>query len=62
MRVRRIHPTPPLTIPVAEETLSLQIADMQMLEDNIHMKGAISNEAMRVMASRSYNYCTNPET
>jgi hypothetical protein len=33
MRLRGIHPSPPLTIPVAEETLSSQIADMQMLED-----------------------------
>ena len=33
MRLRGIHPSPPLTIPVAEETLSSQIADMQTLED-----------------------------
>jgi chromosome segregation ATPase len=35
MRLRGIHPTPPLTIPVAEETLSSQIAGMQMLEDEL---------------------------
>jgi hypothetical protein len=35
MRLRGIHPSPPLTIPVAEETLSSQIADMQMLEDDL---------------------------
>ncbi|KAH9050273.1 hypothetical protein EDB84DRAFT_1450016 [Lactarius hengduanensis] len=35
MRLRGIHPSPPLTIPVAEETLSLQVADMQMLEDQL---------------------------
>ncbi|KAF8268931.1 hypothetical protein EI94DRAFT_1682396 [Lactarius quietus] len=35
MRLRGIHPSPPLTIPVAEETLSSQIAEMQMLEDDL---------------------------
>ncbi|KAI9441411.1 hypothetical protein H4582DRAFT_1932436 [Lactarius indigo] len=35
MRLRGIHPSPPLTIPVAEETLSSQVADMQMLEDEL---------------------------
>jgi len=35
MRLRGIHPSPPLTIPVAEETLSTQVADMQTLEDEL---------------------------
>ena len=35
MRLRGIPPTPPLTIPVAEETFSLQIVDIQTLEDEL---------------------------
>ena len=32
-RLRQAHPFPRLTIPAAEEQLSLQVEDMQMLED-----------------------------
>ena len=32
-RLRQAHPSPRLTIPVAEERLSSQVVDMQMLED-----------------------------
>ncbi|KAH9067848.1 hypothetical protein EDB87DRAFT_1775863 [Lactarius vividus] len=45
MRLRGIHPSPPLTIPVAEETLSSQVADMQMLEDELQ---AINEKIARV--------------
>lgn len=32
-RLRQAHPSPRLTIPAAEEQLSSQVVDMQMLED-----------------------------
>ena len=32
-RLRQAHPSPRLTIPVAEEQLSSQVVDLQMLED-----------------------------
>lgn len=35
MRLRGIHPSSPLTVPAAEETLSSQVADMQMLQDDL---------------------------
>jgi len=45
MRLRGIHPSPPLTIPVAEETLSSQVTDMQMLEDELQ---SINEKIVRV--------------
>lgn len=61
MRLRGIHPTPPLTIPVAEETLSSQIADMQTLEDELQsvnekitrVKDSIKERTVKMNSLRS---------
>lgn len=61
MRLRGIHPNPPLTIPVAEETLSSQIADMQTLEDELQsvnekitrVKDSIKERTVKMNSLRS---------
>jgi predicted nucleic acid-binding Zn-ribbon protein len=49
-RLRQAHPSPRLTIPAAEEQLSSQIRDMQMLGDrlqSINRKVALVKEAVK---------------
>jgi anti-sigma28 factor (negative regulator of flagellin synthesis) len=60
-RLRQAHPSPRLTIPVAEEQLSSQVVDMQMLEDEsqrvnekiARVKGAIKEGTVEIDRLRS---------
>lgn len=60
-RLRQAHPSPRLTIPVAEEQLSSQVVDMQMLEDEsqrvnekiARVKGAIKEGTVEMDRLRS---------
>ncbi|KAI0254620.1 hypothetical protein BJV78DRAFT_1185694 [Lactifluus subvellereus] len=60
-RLRQAHPAPRLTIPIAEERLSSQISDMQMLEDELqsingkvaHVKDALKEGTVEMDIMRS---------
>lgn len=60
-RLRQAHPAPRLTIPTAEEQLSSQISDMQMLEDELqsingkvaHVRDALKEGTVEMDLMRS---------